>query len=108
MRRREFIKVIAASAAGWPIAARAQSAMPVVAFLRTGSADIESRNVAAFRKGLNETGYVEGQAGEPIRSSAETDSRLGAPPGGRDRHGRHPAGCARGESCNSNDPNRLR
>jgi len=61
MRRREFIKVIAASAAGWPIAARAQSAMPVVAFLRTGSADIESRNVAAFRKGLNETGYVEGQ-----------------------------------------------
>ena len=35
--------------------------MPVVAFLRTGSADIESPNVAAFRKGLNETGYVEGQ-----------------------------------------------
>src|SRR5215470_8980494 len=62
MRRREFIKVIAASAAGWPIAVRAQqAAMPVVAFLRTGSADIESRNVAAFRKGLTETGYVEGQ-----------------------------------------------
>src|SRR5215472_6449400 len=61
MRRREFIKVIAASAAGWPTAARAQSAVPVVAFLRTGSADIESRNMAAFRKGLNETSYVEGQ-----------------------------------------------
>ena len=60
MRRREFITVVG-SAAVWPLAARAQSAMPVVAFLRTGSADIESRNVAAFRKGLNETGYVEGQ-----------------------------------------------
>ena len=60
MRRREFITVVG-SAAVWPLAARAQSAMPVVAFLRTGSADIESRNVAAFRIGLNETGYVEGQ-----------------------------------------------
>src|SRR6516225_688487 len=47
-------------------------------------------------------------AGKSIRSSAGTDSRLGPPPRGRDRHGRHPAGCARGESCNSNDPNRLR
>ena len=61
MRRRDFIQAITV-AATWPIAARAQQpTMPVVAFLRTGSADIESRNVAAFRKGLNETGYVEDQ-----------------------------------------------
>ena len=60
MKRREFITVVG-SAAVWPFPARAKSAMPVVAFLRTGSADIESRNVAAFRKGLNEAGYVEGQ-----------------------------------------------
>jgi putative ABC transport system substrate-binding protein len=61
MRRRDFIEAITV-AATWPIAARAQQpTMPVVAFLRTGSADIESRNVAAFRKGLGETGYVEDQ-----------------------------------------------
>src|SRR6516164_4288822 len=61
MKRREFITLIGSAAATWPLVVRAQSAMPVVAFLRTGSADIESRNVAAFRIGLNETGYVEGQ-----------------------------------------------
>ena len=49
-------------AAVWPLAAHAQQqALPVVAFLRTGSTDTNARNVAAFRKGLNETGYVEGQ-----------------------------------------------
>lgn len=62
MRRRDFIKIVAGSAAVWPIAARAQQpALPVIAFLRTGSADTDARNVAAFRKGLSETGYVEGQ-----------------------------------------------
>ena len=46
----------------WPLAARAQqSTMPVVGFVRDGSADASARFVAAFRKGLNETGYVEGQ-----------------------------------------------
>jgi putative ABC transport system substrate-binding protein len=63
MRRRDFIKVIAGSAAAaWPLAARAQQpALPVVAFIRDGSADASARFAAAFRKGLNETGYVEGQ-----------------------------------------------
>ena len=62
MRRREFITLVGGSAVVWPLAVRAQQpTMPVVAFLRTGSADTNSRNVAAFRKGLNETGYVEGQ-----------------------------------------------
>ena len=61
MRRREFIAAVT-GAVTWPLTVRAQQpTMPVVAFLRTGSADIESRNVAAFRKGLNKTGYVEGQ-----------------------------------------------
>src|SRR6516164_2854198 len=62
MRRREFIKVIAASAAGWPIAARAQqSAMPVVGFLGAPSAAPYARYVAAVHQGLKEVGYVEHQ-----------------------------------------------
>ena len=61
MKRREFITLVGAVAT-WPVAGRAQQpALPVVGFLRLGSADSNARNVAAFRKGLNETGYVEGQ-----------------------------------------------
>jgi len=61
MRRRDFVKGIAVSSA-WPLAARAQqAAMPVVAFFSGRSADASVRVATAFRKGLNETGYVEGQ-----------------------------------------------
>ena len=61
MKRREFI-AIAGSAAAWSLAVRAQQpAMPVVAFINGGSANAESGRVAAFRKGLSETGYIEDQ-----------------------------------------------
>ena len=63
MRRREFIKIIAGSAAAaWPFAARAQQpAMPVVGFLNASSADGYTRFVSEFRRGLNSMGFVEGQ-----------------------------------------------
>ena len=61
MRRRQFIAGLG-SAAAWPVAARAQQvAMPVVGFVYAGVAEVLTGYVAAFRKGLGETGYAEGQ-----------------------------------------------
>ena len=63
MRRRDFIKVIAGSAAvAWPLAARAQQpAMPVIGFLDSRSPEAVVSRLRAFRLGLQETGYVEGE-----------------------------------------------
>src|SRR5580704_15737281 len=61
MRRREFIAGLG-SAVAWPRVVRAQQpALPVVGYVGVGSADAYAGYVAAFRKGLGETGYVEGQ-----------------------------------------------
>src|SRR5438552_10859645 len=62
MRRRDFLGVLSGAAAGMPLLARAQQpALPVVGFVRDGSADASARFMADFRKGLSEAGYVEGQ-----------------------------------------------
>jgi ABC-type uncharacterized transport system substrate-binding protein len=65
MRRRDFISLVgggaAISALSWPLAARAQQALPVVGFIDAGSAAQRTQQVAAFRKGLAEAGYEEGR-----------------------------------------------
>jgi len=61
MRRRDFITIIASTAAAWPVAVRAQQTMPVIGFINAASAQNYARQLAAFHKGLAQTGYVNGQ-----------------------------------------------
>ena len=63
MMRREFITLLGGTAAAWPVTARAQQpAMPVVGLISGGFPETAGYAVTAFRQGLNENGYVEGQS----------------------------------------------
>ena len=62
MHRRKFIAIVGGAAVSWPQAARAQPAIPVIGFLNGSSPEGYAPMVKAFRLGLREAGYIEGQS----------------------------------------------
>jgi putative tryptophan/tyrosine transport system substrate-binding protein len=62
VKRRKFLTLVGGAAATWPIAARAQQgAMPVIGYLNNGSPESDTHRLTGVRRGLNQTGYVEGR-----------------------------------------------
>jgi putative ABC transport system substrate-binding protein len=116
MRRRAFIRLVGGAAA-WPLATRAQQpAMPLIGFLGFGSLENFGPYLTAFKKGLNEGGFVEGQsvaieyrwADGQYEHMEKLAADLCRPPRGGDRRARQPARRTRGESCYVDNSDHLR
>jgi putative tryptophan/tyrosine transport system substrate-binding protein len=73
MKRREFISLLGGAAA-WPLAARGQQGLPVIGFLDPTSPDAEVERLRAFRQGLKDAGFVEGENVEIVYRFAENQS----------------------------------
>jgi putative tryptophan/tyrosine transport system substrate-binding protein len=79
MRRRDFIRLVGGATIAWPLTTPAQPAMPVVGFLRSASLIDVPHFVAAFRRGLKEVDYIEGQnVAIEFRSAENQPDRLPA------------------------------
>jgi ABC-type uncharacterized transport system substrate-binding protein len=74
VNRRDFITLLGSAAAAWPLAARAQQGLPVIGFLDPTSPDAEVERLRAFRQGLKDAGFVEGENVEIVYRFAENQS----------------------------------
>ena len=113
MRRRVFIAALGGAVA-WPVVARAQQpAMPVIGFLHSTSADMQGDRLRAFRQGLKDAGYVEGDNVVIIYRWGEKSSRAIAGAGGRIGSPAGRSNCrdrrcsVGGQGGNLDDPHRL-
>jgi len=109
--RRELLVALGGAAAAWPLAARAQQpAMPVIGLLYGGSSDAFGYLLTAIRRGLRESGYIEGRnVAIEFRWAEDRYDRVpGAAAGGRHHRERRRGLCGKGrQGSDGDDPDRL-